>query len=141
MKEFAKREIYFTFVKLNERCNKMIEEMQKSYKTPKSTEMGLIELHDLEKHNRDQIVEPWDATNESLKKNPSGKFRPISGKRPSSSKRPISTKSKKKEDQNSSDDEIPDSLAAKFMEAVKGTIINSILKDRQRTKQKYAEIN
>mmetsp|Transcript_24895 Transcript_24895/g.33345 ORF Transcript_24895/g.33345 Transcript_24895/m.33345 type:complete len:109 (-) Transcript_24895:1133-1459(-) len=43
MREFAKREIGFTFVKVNESCNKMIKVMQESY-DPTGTYMNVTDL-------------------------------------------------------------------------------------------------
>jgi len=43
MREFAKRGIGFTFVKVNERCNKMIKVMQENY-DPSGNTMNVTDL-------------------------------------------------------------------------------------------------
>ena len=42
MKEFINCGIHFTFVKLNNKCDEMLETMKKSFKNP--LDLGLIDL-------------------------------------------------------------------------------------------------
>ena len=41
MKEFVRRDIIFTFIKTNDKCDDMIDDMKKAFKPSK---MGLIDL-------------------------------------------------------------------------------------------------
>jgi len=43
MREFAKKDIQFTFVKVNEDCNKMIKVMQENY-NPSGKTMNVTDL-------------------------------------------------------------------------------------------------
>ena len=44
MQLFAERQIYFSFIKLNEHCEKMIKVMKKSYNVPSGITMNVTDL-------------------------------------------------------------------------------------------------
>ena len=65
MAAFANRQIYFSFIKLNEHCNKMIKVMKKSYNVPDGITMDVTDL--TESSNPEEITNKFvEATKRNI---------------------------------------------------------------------------